>query len=195
MTQGILSVKTGVEVGRLAYGTGSIPFIRTSDITNWEIKVDPKHLVSEEIYQKYKGQAEVLPGDILLVRDGSYLIGTCCILTKYDTKILFQSHIYRLRVHQPEEIDPFLLFAVLNSPIVKRQIRAKQFTQHIIDTLGGRIYELLLPFPKDLQERKQIADRTRMIVETRARLRQEARAVALAVEQNIDSFDDDLDIM
>jgi type I restriction enzyme M protein len=39
---GALRISTGDEVGKLAYGTGNIPFIRTSDIANWEIKLDPK---------------------------------------------------------------------------------------------------------------------------------------------------------
>lgn len=185
----VLSVSTGVEVGRLAYGTGPIPFIRTSDISNWEIKIDPKHCVSEEIYQQYKHRANVQPEDILLVRDGTYLVGTSCILTKYDTKILFQSHLYRLRVHRPDELDPFLAFAALNSPIVKQQIRAKQFTQHIIDSLGARVYELVLPIPKDPQKREEIAERTREIVETRACLRQEAREVASDVEGDTGAFE------
>ena len=37
----VLSIQTGNEVGKLAYGTGTIPFVRTSDISNWEIKIDP----------------------------------------------------------------------------------------------------------------------------------------------------------
>lgn len=40
---GVLDIETGVEVGKLAYGTGTIPFIRTSDLSNWEVKIDPKH--------------------------------------------------------------------------------------------------------------------------------------------------------
>ena len=195
LKQKALSIKTGVEVGRLAYGTGSIPFIRTSDITNWELKIDPKHGVSEEIYEEYKKQAEVRTGDILLVRDGTYLVGTSCILTKYDTKILFQSHMYRIRVLRPEVIDPFLLFAIFNSPIVKKQIRAKQFTQHVIDTLGSRINELVLPITKVAEERNHLAQRTRKIVETRAKLRQDARDVARAVEGYIESFEGDIDVM
>jgi type I restriction enzyme M protein len=183
----ILSIRTGIEVGRLAYGTGAIPFIRTSDIANWEVKIDPKHSISEDVYQRYQKQSEVRSGDILFVRDGTYLVGTSCILTEYDTKILFQSHIYRLRVLKPDKVDPFLLFAALNSSIVKRQVRAKQFTQHIIDTLGARIYELIVPLPRDLNERRKIAERTRSIVETRARLRQEARAVVAEVERGINS--------
>ena len=35
---GIIGAQTGHEIGKMAYGTGSIPFVRTSDISNWEIK-------------------------------------------------------------------------------------------------------------------------------------------------------------
>ena len=187
--KGVLSIKTGAEVGRLAYGTGTIPFIRTSDISNWEIKIDPKQCVSEEIYEKYKNQAGVIEGDILLVRDGTYLVGTCCILSKFDTKILFQSHIYRLRVNKPEELDPFLLFAALNSPIVKRQVKAKQFTQHIIETLGSRIFEIVLPIPNNSETKENLSARTRYIVETRAQLRQEARDVAMTIAGSVETPD------
>ncbi len=33
-----VQVATGDEIGKMAYGTGTIPFVRTSDISNWEIK-------------------------------------------------------------------------------------------------------------------------------------------------------------
>ena len=42
-----LSIETGIEIGKMAYGTGSIPFVRTSDLSNWEIKADFKHGVSQ----------------------------------------------------------------------------------------------------------------------------------------------------
>lgn len=31
---GIIGAQTGHEIGKMAYGTGSIPFVRTSDISN-----------------------------------------------------------------------------------------------------------------------------------------------------------------
>ena len=46
----IITVQTGHEIGKMAYGTGNIPFVRTSDITNWEIKTIPKQGVSESIH-------------------------------------------------------------------------------------------------------------------------------------------------
>ncbi len=182
LKRGILAVETGVEIGKMAYGTGKIPFIRTSDISNWEIKADFKHGISAEIYETYKTRVDVQAGDILMVRDGTYLIGTTAIVTESDVPMLFQSHIYRIRVGKPEELSPWLLLACLNSPIVRRQIRAKQFTQDIIDTLGKRLNEILLPIPKATDFRKQIADETRRVIETRVQLRNRAKEIALAVE-------------
>src|SRR5947209_17919499 len=71
----------GHEPGKLEYGLGKIPFIRTSDITNWELKYDPKQNLSEEAYLRYKKSQDVRARDIFLVRDGTYLVGTSCILT------------------------------------------------------------------------------------------------------------------
>jgi type I restriction enzyme M protein len=179
---GVVSVSTGVEVGKMAYGTGTVPFIRTSDLSNGEIKADFKHGVSDEIYNEYKNKIDIASGDILMVRDGTYLIGTTAIVTESDLPMLFQSHLYRIRVEKSKNISPWLLFACLNSPIVRLQIRAKQFTQDIIDTLGKRLFEIKIPIPKDKKKQRAIAKETREIVETRVRLRDRALQIALDVE-------------
>lgn len=173
----VLQIRTGHEVGKLAYGTGPIPFVRTSDLSNWELKTDPKQNVSAERYNSLAAKQDVKSGDILMVRDGTYLIGTTAMLTQADERILYQSHLYKIRVLKPELFSPYLLLALLNTPIVKRQIRSKQFTQDIIDTLGQRIQELMLPVPKDAQVRKRIIEEVKYIVETRAILRQRAQNV------------------
>ena len=178
----VLSVDTGMEIGKIAYGTGTIPFIRTSDLSNWEIKADFKHGVSEVIYEENKQKVDVRSGDILLVRDGTYLIGTSAIVTESDLPMLFQSHIYRVRVLKPEVISPWLLFACLNTPIVKRQIRAKQFTQDIIDTLGKRFTEILIPVPRDKKWAAKIASEQQEIIENRATLRNRSKAIALELQ-------------
>jgi type I restriction enzyme M protein len=190
-----ISVDTGVEIGKMAYGTGTIPFIRTSDLSNWEIKADFKHGVSQEIYDKIKHKIDVQSGDILLVRDGTYLIGTSAIVTKADLPMLFQSHIYRVRVLKPSVISPWLLFACLNTPIVKRQIRSKQFTQDIIDTLGKRFTEILIPVPKDAAAAAKIAKETQEIIESRAKLRDRAKTIALELQGLSAATEDDLEAL
>lgn len=181
----VLSVDTGVEIGKMAYGTGTIPFIRTSDLSNWEIKADFKHGISKEIYEGLKHKVDVKTGDILLVRDGTYLIGTSAIVTEADLPMLFQSHIYRVRVLKPSTISPWLLFTCLNTPIVKRQIKSKQFTQDIIDTLGKRFTEILIPVPKDKKLADKIARETQEIIESRATLRNRAKAIALELQGKV----------
>jgi type I restriction enzyme M protein len=72
---------------------------------------------------------------------------------------------------------------------VKRQIRSKQFTQDIIDTLGNRLSEILVPVPKDDVRKEQIAHATRETVEARVALRNRAKQIVLDVE-GVETFDD-----
>ncbi len=150
VNEGVISVSTGHEIGKMAYGTGNVPFVRTSDLTNWETKTSPKQGVSESIYLEYRDSQDVQSGDILLVRDGTYLIGTNCIITELDKKILFQSHLLKIRVEKKKYLDPYLLFVLINSPVFQRQIRSVQFTADTIDTIGNRFYDLFLTIPKDI---------------------------------------------
>jgi hypothetical protein len=191
--EGVVSWDTGIEVGKMAYGTGTIPFIRTSDISNWELKGDPKQAVSDEIYDS--NRQDVKAGDIFVVRDGTYLVGTSCILTEKDTNILYCGGLYKLRVEKPEQLDPYLLLALLNSPIVRRQMRSKQFTRDIIDTLGKRLFEVMLPIPKDSKLCAAIAKETREVIETRAKLRDRTKAIALEVEGLEAATDADLEAL
>ena len=179
--RGVIETSTGHEVGKLAYGTGTIPFIRTSDIANWGIKLDPKHGLSEAIYEGLKHKQDVQENDILMVRDGTYLVGTCALVTKYDSKIVYQSHIYKIRSNDYEVLHPYLLLAMLTSPIVKEQIYAKRFTQDIIDTLGSRIYELVLPVPKDKKIRDEIIVNVGTVIEHKNAARELSRKIILGV--------------
>ena len=176
---GVLEIATGHEVGKQAYGTGKIPFVRTSDISNWEIKLDPKQGVSEDIYNAIQNKQDVREGDILMVRDGTYLIGTCAFVTKYDTRIVYQSHLLKIRVLDRDTIDPYLLLAALSSAPVKRQILSKRFTQDIIDSLGNRLAEVVLPLPRDSNRRVQVASTVRKAISDRIEARELSRQAVL----------------
>jgi type I restriction enzyme M protein len=179
---GVLNVSTGDELGKLAYGTGDVPFIRTSDISNWELKADPKHGVGRQLFEALRVKQDVRPLDILMVKDGTYLVGTCAIITEHDTEIVYQSHLYKIRVDNGSTgLNPFLLLAVLSSPVVQLQIRTKQFTQDIIDSLGERLFELVLPIPKSSKRRNQITETVREAVYLRVRARELAKEARLAV--------------
>ncbi len=176
LDDGTLELTSGDELGKLSYGTGDVPFIRTSDLSNWEVKLDAKHAVDDATYQKFRRKQDVQPHDIFMVRDGTYLIGTCAIVMPGEEKILYQSHIYKIRVNDNKHgVTPFLLLALLTCPIVQRQIRAKRFTQDIIDSLGDRIRELLLPIPHDRKLRDKISGLVEQSIDMRLKARQLSR--------------------
>ena len=179
--RGALAITTGHEVGKAAYGTGDVPFVRTSDLSNWEIKIDPKHGVSRSIYESYRKKQDVQPEDILMVRDGTYLIGTCAMVTEYDREIVFQSHVYKIRVLDPDVISPYVLLASLTSGVVQDQIRSKRFTQDIIDSLGSRIVDITVPVPRDEEHRQRIEDKVQTAISDRIEARELARQAAAEV--------------
>ena len=117
----IITITRGNEIGSQFYGTGNVPFIRTTDIVNWELKIDPIKSVSEEVYEKYRQLQDIQENDILFVNDGTYLIGRSAILTKYDKKIIIQSHLKKIRVLDKNFINPFYLFYLLNTKLVQNR--------------------------------------------------------------------------
>jgi type I restriction enzyme M protein len=168
INDGVLKISNGDEVGKLAYGGGDIPYVRTSDISNWEVKEGVKQKVSSDVYESLQKKQDVQEGDILLVKDGTYLIGTLGIITSHDTQIVYQSHIYKLRVLKNSlALNPFNLLALLSSNFVQKQIRNKVLTQDVIDSLGRRIYDISLPIPSS-KELSKIAEKVESIIEMKA---------------------------
>jgi len=167
----ILKITRGNEIGSRSYGTGDIPFVRTTDIVNWEIKLNPVKAVSEKIYNKYKKLQDVRENDILFVNDGTFLIGRSAIVTKLDTKCVIQSHLRKIRVLNEDIISPFYLFYLLNTKIVQQQIKQKTFIQATLSTLGNRINEIVLPIHNNKLEIKKINKEIKDIIKVKIDIR------------------------
>lgn len=156
--EGQISVKRGNEIGSKFYGTGEIPFVRTSDIVNWEVKADPIKAVSEEAYLMYKDKQHLKVNDILFVNDGTFLIGRSAMLTEASIKCIIQSHLRKITVLKNDYINAFYLFYLLNTPYIQKQIKSKVFTQATLSTLGNRLEEISLPISKDKKEIERITE-------------------------------------
>lgn len=168
--KGYLRIRKGHEVGTEAYGTGEIPFIRTSDLSNYEISIDPTRSVSEEIYEQFASQQRLTPGDILLVSDGRYRIGRTAILHAHNYRCVVQSHIRIISVTPRSPINPVELLYLLSLPMVQHQIRNLVFIQSTLGSLGKRLYEVQIPLPKSTPEWKKTTAEFRSLVEERATL-------------------------
>lgn len=169
----IISISRGNEIGSQNYGTGNIPFVRTTDLVNWEIKFDPIKSVSEEVYDQFKKSQDIQFNDILFVNDGTFLIGRTAMVTKLDLRILIQSHIKKIRVLNKKYLNPFYLFYLLNSKIVRKQIQSKTFVQATISTIGNRIKEVILPINKDKNKISNISSEIKKIINSKSKLREQ----------------------
>ena len=173
----------GNEIGSHVYGLGDIPFIRTSEIYNWEINLDSHKKTSEEVYEQYKDKQNIEEGDILLVKDGGpNLIGKTAYVTKLDTKIIIQSHIFQIKTLDNDEyIDSYLLLYLLNRDIVQKQIQSITFIQGTIATIGNRIMELVLPIPTNIEKRKEISKSIKQIIDDKIKIRKKIRNLSLEI--------------
>jgi len=154
-----LQIKKGNEVGSEAYGTGDIPFIRTSDLINLEINFDPTKSVSKDIFSRYAKLQSIRQFDILMVADGRYRIGKTSMILEGMTECVVQSHVKIIRVLKNKTFTPFELLYILNQKEVVEQIRSLIFIQSTLGSIGNRLNELLLPIPiKNEQWESQISD-------------------------------------
>jgi len=171
----------GDEIGSHVYGLGDIPFIRTSELNNWEINLDSYKKTSQEVYEQYKPKQNIEENDILLVKDGGpNLIGKTAFITKLDTKVIIQSHIFQIKTLENDEyLDSYLLLYLLNLDIVQKQIQAITFVQGTIATIGNRIMEVVLPIPSEINTRKEISDYIRNIINSKTEIKKKIQNLSL----------------
>ncbi|MFX1430618.1 MAG: N-6 DNA methylase [Promethearchaeota archaeon] len=174
-------IPRGDEIGSQVYGLGDIPFIRTSELNNWEINLDSYKKTSEEVYEQYKFKQNIEKGDLLLVKDGGpNLIGKTAYITDLDTKMIIQSHIFQIKTLENDEmIDSYLLLYLLNLDIVQKQIQAITFVQGTIATIGNRIMEVILPIPSEMNKRIEISRQIKNIIEQKKKIRNQIRNLSL----------------
>ena len=96
-------------------GKGKVPYIRVSDIVNWELYRNPVTGITEEVYENMIGYGrQPQEGDVIFVRRGSYRIGTVAMASPFDSKVLLTRELLTLRVLNEENeygITPFYLLA------------------------------------------------------------------------------------
>ncbi len=148
-------------------GEGDIPYIRVSDIVNWELYRNPTSGVSEATYLKFtKNRVPVEPEDVIFVRRGSYRIGTVAMASKRDRRIVMTRELLTLRVCPENErgLTPYYLLALLSSRVVQDQIRRLTFIDTTLPNIGERWRELRLPFHKNPDQIRKTSDAVKQVI-------------------------------
>ena len=141
-------------------GQGEVPYIRVSDIVNWELYRNPTTGVREEVWEEFT--ANKLPPeqeDIIFVRRGSYRIGTVAMVSPRDTKLIFTRELLTIRVMNQANsygITPYYLLALLSSKSVYEQCANLTFMDTTLPNIGNRWTELRLEISQNPMERLKI---------------------------------------
>ena len=105
----------GVEIGSANYlnyllkNKNSVPFLRTSDIFNYELDSYPDFYCDNSFKEELKFDSK--PYDITFTKDGS--IGNLSMITSEDNCILSSGHAI-LRIKETSELNPFYIFIALS---------------------------------------------------------------------------------
>jgi type I restriction enzyme M protein len=150
---------------------GDVPYIRVSDIVNWEIYKDPTSMIPEGVYQDFlTPKKELKEKDILYVRRGSYRIGGVAMISPFDTKVLLTREILVLRVAKPQneyDIDAYYLLYLLSHRLVALQTSNKVLIETTLPNIADRWKELKLPIHVSSANRKDVSIRMKSVIESK----------------------------
>jgi type I restriction enzyme S subunit len=184
----IATVKKGDEVGSKNYNKyldkkdSDIPFIRTSDLVNYEVDQFPDFYIPKEIYEELN--QDIKAGDVLFTKDGK--IGMTAMITESD-KAIIASGLVRLRLKKESKkyhITPEYLFMVLSLketglyPALRRTVTASTIP-HLREE---RLKEIEIPILD-----KESIDEITKLVKYAFKLKDEKKKLIQEVRREIDS--------
>jgi len=187
----IATAKKGNEVGSANYNKyldkkdSDIPFIRTSDLVNYEVDQFPDFYITEEIYKDLEQDIKV--GDVLFTKDGK--VGMSAMITKND-KTIIASGMVRLRLKAEAKkynLTPEYLFTILSLketglyPAIRRTVVASTIP-HLREK---RLKEFEIP----ILDKKSIDEITKLVKKA-FELKDEKKKLIKEVREEIDSYFD-----
>jgi len=185
----VADFKKGNEVGSINYNEyidkkeGDVPFIRTSDIVNFDTDSYPDFYIPKEIFEEIK--QDVRENDILFTKDGK--IGVTSIVTKADI-IIISSGLLRIRLNNIAKsygLTPEYLFMVLSTketglfPALRRTVIASTIP-HLRE---DRIKDIEIPILSD----KAVKEITNLVKKSFI-LKSEKKLLFENVREEIDNY-------
>lgn len=146
----LVKYTSGDEVGSAVYNSylekksNDVPFIRTSDIYNYQYDLCPDYFVDYEIYEDL-GQG-IIKGDILFSNDGK--IGMISMIVDNEP-IIVQSHINILKKKSSKITMEYLYALFMLDEINLYQCDKCTVIQSTIPTLAKRLNEFIVPILDD----------------------------------------------
>jgi type I restriction enzyme M protein len=139
--------------------TGTIPYIKVSDIRGLRINVNPTNLVTESIAHRFwRGDSSRLQAwDILTPNRASSNIGEFAILLPGEERIVLTKEVFVFRIIDDTVWNPFYLLWALSLKSVRDQWRRIALMQTNREDCGNRYREIILPKPRSKDWARQVS--------------------------------------
>lgn len=176
--------KKGIEVGSEEYCEQGIPFVRVSNLSQYEINNNNMQYISEKYYNSIANLYQPKKGEILLSKDGTP--GIAHYLSETPQKVITSGGILRLVVNNNEYLPEYLAL-VLNSIIAQMQVERVSSGALIKHWLVDEIQNTLIPkleINKQMEIVEQLKEATRLRKQSKLLLEIAKRGVEIAIEEN-----------
>jgi hypothetical protein len=154
--------------------TGSIPYIKVSDIRAGQVNVNPTNRVTEVVARKHWGGSSsgLQPFDIVTPNRASKNIGEVAMLMPGQERIVLTKEVFVFRPAKEASFDAFYLMWALTLRVVREQWRRVVFMQTNREDVGQRYREILIPLPLSQEDLEAVARPFRSYYEGVISLRQ-----------------------
>lgn len=149
-------VEEGVIAARGGHGspgndqrTGSIPYIKVSDVRALRINVNPTNLVTAAVAKRmWRGESSGLEAwDVVTPNRASANIGEFAMLLPGEERVVLTKEVFVFRIRDRRVWDPYYLLWALSLRGVREQWRRIALMQTNREDCGERWKEIILPNP------------------------------------------------
>lgn len=155
--------------------TGTIPYIKVSDLRAGQVNINPTNRVSEVVARKYwKGTDSGLkPYDLITPARTSKNIGDISVLMPGQERVVLTKEMLVMRPGPEADFDAFYFLWAMSLKVVRQQWQRIVFMQTNREDTGQRYREIQIPLAPTRAERDDIAKPFKTYYEGTAQLRQD----------------------
>lgn len=158
--KGLIKVRGGHGSPSNDQRSGTIPYVKVSDIRGLRININPTNLVTESVARRFwrSDQSGLEAWDLITPNRASSNIGEFAVLLPGEERIVITKEVFILRVIDDNLFDHFYLLWALSLKAVREQWRRIALMQTNREDCGLRFREIILPKPKSRAWADKIAE-------------------------------------
>lgn len=158
LDEGMIKVRGGHGSPGNDQRSGSIPYVKVSDIRGLRININPTNLVTESVARRFwrAKHSGLKAWDLITPNRASSNIGEFAVLLPGEERIVITKEVFILRMADESLFDHFYLLWALSLKGVRDQWRRIALMQTNREDCGSRFREIILPKPPS----KAWADKT-----------------------------------